>query len=88
MNKITFTENAWEEYLAWQVTDRKTLKKLNALLRKITRTPYEGTGKPEPLRGELARLWSRRINQKDRLVYYAEEDRIVVYQCKGHYEDK
>ena len=85
MSKITFAEDAWEEYLYWQTQDKKTLKKINVLLKNIQREPFIGEGKPEPLKG---RMWSRRINEKDRLVYEVTEGTIIVMQCKGHYDDK
>lgn len=88
MSRITFAEDAWEDYLYWQAQDKKTLRKINALLKDIQRSPFSGPGKPEPLKGELSGKWSRRINDKDRLVYPFEEDMIVITQCKGHYEDK
>lgn len=87
MSKITFAEDAWKEYLYWQTQDRKTLKKINSLLKEIQRTPFEGAGKPEPLKGDLSGVWSRRINDKDRLVYRFENDIVIVEQCKGHYDD-
>ena len=67
---------------------KKTLRKINALLKEIQRDPFYGEGKPEPLRGGLSGKWSRRINDKDRLVYEIENDTVLVKQCKGHYEDK
>lgn len=85
MNDITFAAFAWEEYLYWQTQDKKTLKKINALLKEIRRTPFEGTGKPEPLKG--TNDWSRHINEKDRLVYEVSNGTIIVKQCKGHYGD-
>ena len=88
MSKITFAEDAWEEYLYWQTQDKKTLKKINTLLKSVQRTPFEGEGKPEELKGEQRGKWSRRINDKDRLVYEVCEDGIVITQCKGHYDDK
>ncbi|MCC8162004.1 MAG: Txe/YoeB family addiction module toxin [Lachnospiraceae bacterium] len=86
MSKILFAEDAWEEYQYWLTQDRKTMKKINALLKEIQRTPFEGSGKPEPLKGDLSGMWSRRINEKDRLVYRYENDVIMIEQCKGHYE--
>ena len=86
MSKITFSEDAWDEYIYWQAQDKKTLKKINELLKEIVRTPFEGTGKPEPLKGDLRGTWSRRINSKDRLVYEINEDTVLIKQCKGHYE--
>lgn len=88
MSKITFAEDAWEEYLYWQTQDKKTLKKINSLLKEIQRTPFEGAGKPELLKGDFSGVWSRRINDKDRLVYRFENDIVIVEQCKGHYDDK
>lgn len=87
MSRITFAEDAWEDYLYWQAQDKKTLKKINALLKEIQRSPFEGTGKPEPLKGDLSGIWSRRINEKDRLVYRFEDDIVIVEQCKRHYDD-
>ena len=87
MNKLTFTENAFDEYLYWQTQDKKTLKKINALLKDITRNPFEGIGKPEPLKDNLTGLWSRRIDQTNRLVYMVTDEQIEIYQCKGHYDD-
>lgn len=87
MSNITFAQDAWDEYLYWQMQDKKTLKKINALLKDIQRNPFSGEGKPEPLRGDKSGMWSRRINEKDRLVYAFEADRIIVYQCRGHYSD-
>lgn len=86
MSRIVFSEKAWEEYLYWQSQDKKTLKKINTLLKTIQRTPFSGDGKPESLKG--GDNWSRRINEKDRLVYSIEKDYIIVIQCKGHYQDK
>ena len=87
MNKLTFTENAFDEYLYWQTQDKKTLKKINALLKDIARNPFEGIGKPEPLKDNLTGLWSRRIDQTNRLVYMVTYEQIEIYQCKGHYDD-
>ena len=80
MSKITFSEKAWEEYLYWQVTDKKILKKINKLLKEIQRTPFSGEGKPEPLK-RSSDSWSRRINEKDRLVDDIKNDNINVIQC-------
>lgn len=87
MSKITFAEDAWEDYLYWQGQDKKILKKINSLLKEIQRTPFEGSGKPEPLKGELQESWSRRISEKDRLVYEISDNMILVKQCRGHYDD-
>jgi toxin YoeB len=83
--RLTFHEEAWEDYLYWQSSDLKQLKKINALLRECLRTPFAGTGKPEPLKGEFAGWWSRRIDQEHRLVYRATEDGLLIAQCRYHY---
>ena len=76
MSKITFTERAFAEYLYWQTQDKKTLKRINALIKDILRSPYQGIGKPEPLRENLSGWWSRRIDETNRIVYY-EQGEIV-----------
>jgi toxin YoeB len=83
--KILWLSGAWEDYLYWQKTDKKTLKKVNELIKVIQRTPFEGTGKPEPLKENLSGWRSRRINLADRLVYKVENDSIVILQCRKHY---
>ena len=87
MNKA-FTDIGWEDYLDWQTEDRKTLRKINTLLKDIERNGNEGIGKPEPLTGDLSGFWSRRINQKDRLIYALEMDQIIIIACRYHYDDK
>ncbi len=86
MNKA-FTDIGWEDYLYWQTEDRKTLRKINTLLKDIERNGNEGIGKPEPLTGDLSGFWSRRINQKDRLIYALEIDQIIIIACRYHYDD-
>ena len=86
MNKA-FTDIGWEDYLYWQTEDRKTLRKINTLLKDIERNGNEGFGKPEPLTGDLSGFWSRRINQKDRLIYALEMDQIIIIACRYHYDD-
>jgi toxin YoeB len=86
--RITFSKNAWEDYTSWQTEDKKTLKKINALIKDIQRNPYDGIGKPEPLKFDLAGLWSRRIDQANRLVYNIEGEDILIYACKYHYDNK
>lgn len=86
MNKA-FTDIGWEDYLYWQTKDRKTLLKINTLLKDIERNGNEGIGKPEPLTGDLSGFWSRRINQKDRLIYALEMDQIIIIACRYHYDD-
>ncbi len=83
--KIVFLDQGWEDYLYWQSTDKALLKKINALIKEIERTPFEGNGKPEPLRHNLAGYWSRRINLEHRLVYKIENDKVVIFQCRYHY---
>jgi toxin YoeB len=83
--KIVFLDQAWEDYLYWQNTDKAMLKKINALVKEIERTPFEGNGKPEPLKHGLAGLWSRRINLDHRIVYKIENEAVVIYQCRYHY---
>lgn len=86
MNKV-FTENTWKDYLYWQTEDRKTLKKINQLLNDISRNGNVGIGKPEALVGDLSGYWSRRINDKDRLIYKIDEQNIYIISCKFHYND-
>jgi toxin YoeB len=85
---IHFQERAWQDCLWWQTEDRKTLRRINALLKAIMRDPTHGEGKPEPLVGDLAGSWSRRIDQQNRLVYDIQADRIIVIACRGHYSDR
>ncbi len=85
MSDIRFAEDAWNEYLYWQTQDKKTLKRINTLFKEIQRTPFDGIGKPEPLKGSTD--WSRRIDEKNRLVYEVQNGTIVVKQCRGHYDD-
>lgn len=83
--KLVFSENAWEDYLYWQATDAKLLARLNGLIKECARTPFTGTGKPEPLRGALSGWWSRRLTQEHRLVYRVAEDALHIAQCRYHY---
>lgn len=83
---LTWTPRAWADYLHWQEHDQALLSKINHLLRECLRTPFAGTGKPEPLRGNLARHWSRRISAEHRLVYRVEGEHLVVVACRYHYE--
>ena len=85
MNKA-FTDDAWEDYTYWQGQDKKTLKRINALLKDIDRNGNSGIGKPEPLTGNLSGFWSRRINETDRLVYKIEGGVVYVIACRYHYE--
>lgn len=83
--RLSWYSEGWEGYIHWQGHDRKTLDKINTLIKDIFRHPYSGLGKPEPLKGDLAGWWSRRINLEDRLVYRVEDDTCSILQCKGHY---
>ena len=75
---VEWTENAWDEYIYWQTQDKKILKRINTLIRECQRTPFEGTGKPEPLKANLSGFWSRRIDEKHRLVYEVTDERISI----------
>lgn len=83
--KIVFSDRGWEDYLYWQSNDKSMLKKINSFIREIERIPFEGNGKPEPLKHDLSGFWSRRINLEHRLVYKIEDDKIVILQCRYHY---
>ena len=87
MNKM-FSDNAWQDFLLWMLEDRKTAKKIASLLADIERNGNEGLGKPESLKGNLSGYWSRRISEKDRLIYRFDETTIYIAACKGHYGDK
>jgi len=82
---ILFTDEAWEDYLYWQQYDKKLVKKINALIKEIKRTPFEGTGKPELLKYELQGCWSRRVNQEHRIVYEVFDEQINIIACRYHY---
>ncbi len=82
---ISFTLLAWEDYLYWSKKDKKLLKRINALIKDIQRHPFEGIGKPEPLKFELAGMWSRRINSEHRLVCQIVDDTLVIFHCRYHY---
>ena len=82
-----FSDMAWEDYTSWIDEDRKVMKKINTLLKDVERNPFDGLGKPEPLRNELSGYWSRRITEKHRLIYKVYEDKIYIIGCKGHYDD-
>ncbi|MBQ7492399.1 MAG: Txe/YoeB family addiction module toxin [Clostridia bacterium] len=84
--RILWDERAWEEYLSWQIEDRKTLKKINTLLKDIQRNPFEGIGKPEPLKENRNGWWSRRIDEANRVVYKVEHDVAIIASCKSHYD--
>lgn len=84
MNIIWFSE-AWEDYLYWQEQDRKTLRRVNALIRDTLRDNFDGIGKPEPLKGELSGFWSRRIDETNRFVYRVRSGALEILSCRGHY---
>lgn len=84
---ISFVPEAWEQYLYWQTQDKRTLKRINALLKEIVRTPFTGIGKPEALKENLSGYWSRRIDDTHRLVYAVSDDSITVIACRFHYDD-
>lgn len=82
---IFWDKSAWEDYLYWQENDKKVLHKINSLIKECQRAPFEGTGKPEPLRHNLSGFWSRRITGEHRLVYKAENNILYIAQCRYHY---
>jgi toxin YoeB len=84
--KVAFTSQGWEDYVHWQTADRQILKRINRLIEDALRDPFEGIGKPEPLKYALAGAWSRRITEEHRLVYLPADDEIVVLQARYHYE--
>ena len=83
---LVFTELSWEDYLYWQKNDKQKLKRINELLRDISRNPYEGIGKPEPLKFNYAGFWSRRIDEEHRLIYRISDDEIQIVKCRFHYD--
>ena len=85
--RLLWEDRAWSDYLYWQTQDKKTLKRINALIKDIQRSPYVGIGKPEPLRGNLSGLWSRRIDETNRIVYFEQEEVVYIISCLGHYDD-
>ena len=87
MSNLSFSENAWQDYLYWQTQDKKILRRINQLLQDISRNGYDGLGKPEPLKGNLSGFWSRRIDDTHRLAYRVSDDMIEILQCRGHYND-
>lgn len=83
---LTWTDEAWADYLYWQNQDKKTLKRINKIIEDTKRSPFEGIGKPEPLKMNLSGFWSRRIDDTNRLVYAVEDTRLTVISCRYHYE--
>ena len=85
MSNLTFSSQAWGDYCYWQSQDKKILRRINVLLKDISRNSFIGIGKPEPLKGDLTGFWSRRIDATNRLVYKISDNGIEIIQCKGHY---
>ena len=86
--KKVWHDKAWYEYVSWQTEDKKTLRRINDLLKDIDRHPFSGIGKPEPLKGDKQGYWSRRIDEANRIVYKVEHEQVIIVQCGGHYGDK
>lgn len=84
----SWDDEAWEDYLHWQAQDKKTLRRINNLLKDIDRQPFAGIGKPEPLTGNLSGYWSRKIDDCNRIVYRVKDNRMEIIQCGTHYRDK
>jgi toxin YoeB len=84
----SWSDDAWEDYLYWQTQDRKTLKRINQLIKDIDRNAYTGIGKPESLKHEYQGCWSRRIDEVNRLIYRIKSGRLEILQCRSHYDDK
>ncbi|MGC9491435.1 Txe/YoeB family addiction module toxin [Vibrio genomosp. F10] len=82
---LSWTDDAWDDYLYWQTQDKKTLKRINKLINDVKRSPFEGIGKPEPLKENLSGFWSRRIDDTNRLVYAVDEQTITIISCRYHY---
>lgn len=86
VKRIQWDFDAWEEYCEWQQTNKAVLKRINALIKDMRRSPFEGIGKPEPLKENLSGFWSRHINDEHRIVYVVEEETVVIISCRGHYD--
>ena len=85
--RLVWDERAWDDYLFWQSEDKKTLRKINGLIKEMIRDPFHGSGKPEPLKGSFSGWWSRRIDKKNRIVYTVKADRILIASCRNHYSE-
>lgn len=85
--RLLWEDRAWDDYLHWQTQDKKILKRINKILKDIQRNTFDGIGKPEPLKGNLKGMWSRRIDDSNRIVYYEQDSIIYIVSCKGHYDD-
>jgi len=84
--RLLWEDRAWEDYLYWQIRDKKMLKRINALIKDISRSTFSGIGKPEPLKNNLSGWWSRRIDETNRIVYYEQDGIIYIVSCRGHYD--
>lgn len=84
---VHWSSHAWNDYVEWQAQDKKTLKRINVLVKDCQRDPFDGIGKPEPLRGDMAGWWSRRIDDKHRLIYQADDKIVTIIACRDHYDD-
>lgn len=84
--RLAWYEDAWDDYVWWQTQDKKTLKRINALIRDAQRSPYEGIGKPEPLKNNLSGWWSRRVDESNRLVYKVQDGLLIIAECRTHYD--
>ena len=84
--RLLWENRAWNDYLYWQAQDRKTLKRINTLIKDMLRSPYEGIGKPEPLKENLSGAWSRRIDEANRIIYYEKNGIVYIVSCRGHYD--
>ncbi|WP_420554032.1 Txe/YoeB family addiction module toxin [Neptuniibacter marinus] len=84
-SRLLSTDEAWNDYVYWQEQDKKTLKRINKLITDVKRSPFEGIGKPEPLKEHLAGFWSRRIDDKNRLIYAVNDQAITILSCRYHY---
>jgi toxin YoeB len=85
MRNTNFTDEAWDDYLYWQGQDKKTLRRINQLIESSRRSPFEGIGKPEPLKGNLSGFWARRIDETNRLLYAVNDTEIIIFSCRYHY---
>jgi len=84
--RLTFVDESWEDYLYWQKNDKKLVKRINSLIKDISRSPFSGIGKPEPLKHKYKGFWSRRINDEHRLIYRIQNDEIWIVKCRFHYD--
>lgn len=85
--RLLWEDRAWDDYLYWQTKDKKTLKRINGLIKDIQRNTFDGIGKPEPLKENLSGFWSRRIDESNRIIYYERDGIIYIVSCRGHYDD-